>query len=48
MKKKLLIFDLDGTLAETIGSIRDAVNMALDTYGFPTHDYKQVCEIVST
>ena len=34
MIKRLLIFDLDGTIADTIYSIRDGVNLALDKYGF--------------
>ena len=42
MKKKLLIFDLDGTIADTIYSIRDGVNMAMDKYGFPRRDYEQI------
>ncbi len=42
MRKKLLIFDLDGTLADSIYSIRDAVNMAMDKYGFPHRDYEQI------
>ena len=42
MRSKLLIFDLDGTLADTIYTIRDAVNMCMEHYGFPTFDYLQV------
>ncbi len=41
MKKRLLIFDLDGTIADTIYSIRDGVNMALRKHGFPERDYEQ-------
>ncbi len=41
MKKRLLIFDLDGTIADTIYSIRDGVNMAMNKYGFPERDYEQ-------
>ena len=41
MKKRLLIFDLDGTIADTIYSIRDGLNMALDKYGFPKRNYEQ-------
>ena len=39
---KAIIFDLDGTLADTIGSIRTAINMAMQHYGFPEHDYEAV------
>lgn len=41
MKKRLLIFDLDGTIADTIYSIRDGVNMAMNKYGFPERDYEE-------
>ncbi len=42
MKEKLLIFDLDGTLADTLNTIRSAVNMCMEHFGFPTHTYEQV------
>ena len=42
MKKKLLIFDLDGTIADTIYSIRDGVNLAMDKYGFPRKTYEDI------
>ena len=39
---KLLIFDLDGTLADTIESIREGVNLAMDQYGYPRRSYEEV------
>jgi len=42
MKKKLLIFDLDGTIADTIDTIRDAVNMCMEHFGFPVLDTQTV------
>lgn len=42
MKKKLLIFDLDGTIADTLYSIRDGVNLALDKYGLPPRGYEDI------
>ena len=42
MKKKLLILDLDGTIADTIWSIRDAVNLALELHGYETRSYDEV------
>ncbi|MBQ5778950.1 MAG: HAD family hydrolase [Paludibacteraceae bacterium] len=36
--KKLIIFDLDGTLLNTIDDIMDATNQALSKLKFPTHD----------
>lgn len=35
--KKFVIFDLDGTLVNSIADIAVAVNQALDAYGYPTH-----------
>jgi phosphoglycolate phosphatase len=34
-----VIFDLDGTLADTLEDIADAMNRVLDCQGFPTHGY---------
>ncbi|GHU52873.1 haloacid dehalogenase [Clostridia bacterium] len=36
--KKLAIFDLDGTLFDTLDDITSAGNYALDIMGFPTYD----------
>ncbi len=36
--KKLVIFDLDGTLVNSIQDLANAVNFALVNMGFPTHD----------
>ena len=42
MRKKLLMLDLDGTIADTIWSIRDAVNLTLSPYGYPGRSYEEV------
>lgn len=34
---KLIIFDLDGTLLDTIDDLANSVNFALKQYNFPTH-----------
>ena len=39
---RLLILDLDGTLADTIGSICEGVNLAMQKYGFPERSYEEV------
>lgn len=38
MKKKLVIFDLDGTLLNTIDDLATGANHALSVLGYPTHD----------
>jgi phosphoglycolate phosphatase len=35
---KLIIFDLDGTLLDTVADLACSVNHALALYGFPTHE----------
>lgn len=36
--KKLVIFDLDGTLLNTIADLAQSTNHALQSLGYPTHD----------
>ncbi|MBE6531459.1 MAG: HAD family hydrolase [Ruminococcaceae bacterium] len=40
--KKLLIFDLDGTLADTLPSITRAINLASEKLGYPQHSCEEV------
>jgi phosphoglycolate phosphatase len=35
MKKRLLIFDLDGTIADTLPTIAEAINMCARHFGYP-------------
>lgn len=37
MKYRAIIFDLDGTLLNTIEDLKDSVNTVLKQYGFPEH-----------
>jgi phosphoglycolate phosphatase len=37
MKHKAILFDLDGTLLDTLRDIADSANAALASLGFPTH-----------
>ena len=39
--KKLIIFDLDGTLLDTIADLGKSTNYALDKLGYPTHSIEQ-------
>lgn len=36
--KKLVIFDLDGTLLNTIADLAQSTNHALNVLGYPTHE----------
>ena len=38
MKFKAVLFDLDGTLLDTIQDLTDSMNMVLSRLGFPGHD----------
>ena len=40
--KKLVIFDLDGTLLDTIADLASATNHALIQLGYPTHDIETI------
>ena len=39
---KLLIFDLDGTLVDTLTTIKDAVNNTMRMYGFREYSYEEM------
>lgn len=41
MDTKLVIFDLDGTLLNTLGDLAEATNEALKLRGLPTHTYNE-------
>ncbi len=40
--KKLIIFDLDGTILDTIADIAAAVNRSLVAFGYPTHSVSDI------
>ena len=45
MKYKVVIFDLDGTLIDSLEDLGEAVNHAMDLKGFPRHtreEYRQM------
>ena len=41
-----VIFDLDGTLLNTLEDLTDSVNYAMDKYGFHTHTIDEVRRFV--
>ena len=43
---RALIFDLDGTLADTIGAIRDGINDTMQSYGYPHKTYDQILHAI--
>ena len=42
MKKRLLIFDLDGTIADTLPTIAEAVNLCARHFGYPEKSNEEV------
>ena len=46
MKSRLIIFDLDGTLLNTIGDLAVGCDHMLKLRGLPTHTYEQYCSFV--
>lgn len=45
--KKAVLFDLDGTLADTVGDISNAVNAMLEAQGFPRRDRTAILAAIS-
>ena len=41
-KKDTVIFDLDGTLLNTLDDLRDSVNAVMKKYGYPQHSLDQI------
>lgn len=46
MKNQLIIFDLDGTLLNTIGDLAIGCDHMLSLRGLPTHSYEEYCTFV--
>lgn len=46
-KIKLIIFDLDGTLADTIDGITEGINRTMTDAGYPTHTKESVLNFVN-
>ena len=46
MKYSLAIFDLDGTILDTLDDLTDAVNFALERHGFPPHNRDRIRQTI--
>ena len=46
MSYQTYIFDLDGTLLDTLGDLAASVNYAMRTHGMPEHSVDEVCRFV--
>ena len=46
MKYDAVIFDLDGTLTDTLGDLRNSVNYALNQFGFPERSLDEIRSFV--
>ena len=46
MRYQLAIFDMDGTILDTLEDLTDSVNYALDHFGFPIHSKEEICSFV--
>ena len=41
-----VLFDLDGTLIDTLDDLMDSVNFALDKFGFPSRNIDEIRSFV--
>lgn len=46
MKYDAVVFDLDGTLIDTLEDLQDSVNYALSQFGFPARAYEEIRSFV--
>lgn len=46
MSYQTYVFDLDGTLLDTLGDLAASVNYAMRTHGMPEHSVDEVCRFV--
>ena len=45
-KKDTVVFDLDGTLLDTLEDLKNSVNYALEQFGYPTHTLEDIRRFV--
>ena len=46
LSNRLYIFDLDGTLLNTLGDLAEACDHVMRTHSHPTHSYQEYCSFV--
>ena len=46
MKHQAIIFDLDGTLLDTLADLSDSANHVLAARGLPTHSLRRYCDFI--
>lgn len=46
MNKKIVIFDLDGTLINTLEDLKNSTNHALKTFNYPERNIEEICQFV--
>lgn len=44
---KAILFDFDGTIADTLPAIREGVNLAMEKYGYPQHDEAAILTFIN-
>ncbi len=44
---RAIIFDFDGTIADTVAAIREGVNLTMEKHGFPTHSHEAVRSFIN-
>ena len=42
-KKDTVVFDLDGTLLDTLADLKNSVNYAMTQCGYPEHTLDEMC-----
>ena len=46
MKYDLVVFDMDGTILNTLEDLADSLNVTLEHFSYPQHTIEEVCSFV--
>ncbi len=44
---KAILFDFDGTIADTVSALREGVNLVMEEFGYPTHTDEDILQYVN-